>query len=150
MSKVFNAWWTSLVVRQMARRSERVCEFRGSYTISWLAVILCVRIGYVPDDRHNLTEATREMVKKSTEDVKTLAAFPAGGPHVSCAASWKLKRQASSSHESADNFRHPASLYRTSSTKNTPMPFQPFSESRDCQPNVNGVMLNLRNGRLID
>jgi syntaxin 7 len=36
------------------------------------------------DGRHNLTEATRDMVKKSTEDVKTLAAFPAGGPHVSC------------------------------------------------------------------
>lgn len=33
--------------------------------------------------RHNLTEATRDMVKKSTDDVKTLAAFPAGGPHVS-------------------------------------------------------------------
>ncbi|RXK40581.1 syntaxin 7 [Tremella mesenterica] len=29
---------------------------------------------------HNLTEATREMIKKSTEDVKTLAAFPTGGP----------------------------------------------------------------------
>jgi hypothetical protein len=33
--------------------------------------------------RHNLTEATREMVKKSTDDVKNLASFPAGGPHVS-------------------------------------------------------------------
>ena len=32
--------------------------------------------------RHNLTEATREMVKKSTDDVKNLASFPAGGPHV--------------------------------------------------------------------
>ncbi|KAK1924756.1 putative t-SNARE [Papiliotrema laurentii] len=30
---------------------------------------------------HNLTEATRDMVKKSTEDVKILAAFPTGGPH---------------------------------------------------------------------
>ncbi|KAL7422203.1 SNAP receptor [Cryptotrichosporon argae] len=29
---------------------------------------------------HNLTDATREMVKKSTDDVKTLASFPAGGP----------------------------------------------------------------------
>ncbi|KAK6902810.1 hypothetical protein I203_108069 [Kwoniella mangroviensis CBS 8507] len=28
---------------------------------------------------HNLTEATREMVKKSTDDVKKLAAYPAGG-----------------------------------------------------------------------
>ncbi|WVQ78196.1 hypothetical protein IAT38_000279 [Cryptococcus sp. DSM 104549] len=28
---------------------------------------------------HNLTEATREMVKKSTTDVKTLAGYPAGG-----------------------------------------------------------------------
>lgn len=32
--------------------------------------------------RHNLTDATRDMVKKSTEEVKKLAAFPAGGPHV--------------------------------------------------------------------
>jgi hypothetical protein len=34
------------------------------------------------ENRHNLTEATREMVKKSTDDVKNLASFPAGGPHV--------------------------------------------------------------------
>ena len=33
-------------------------------------------------DRHKLTEGTREMVKNSTDDVKNLAAFPAGGPHV--------------------------------------------------------------------
>ncbi|ORX39771.1 putative t-SNARE [Kockovaella imperatae] len=30
---------------------------------------------------HNLTESTRDMVKNSTDDVKKLAAFPAGGPH---------------------------------------------------------------------
>ncbi|WRT67019.1 uncharacterized protein IL334_003985 [Kwoniella shivajii] len=32
---------------------------------------------------HNLTEATREMVKKSTEDVKRLASYPAGGEFAS-------------------------------------------------------------------
>lgn len=31
---------------------------------------------------HNLTDATRDLVKKSTEEVKKLAAFPAGGQHV--------------------------------------------------------------------
>ena len=35
------------------------------------------------ENRHNLTDVTRDMVKNSTDDVKTLAAFPAGGPHVS-------------------------------------------------------------------
>jgi hypothetical protein len=40
------------------------------------------RMGRVAYRRHNLTEATRDMVKKSTEDVKILAAFPTGGPHV--------------------------------------------------------------------
>ncbi|WWD15826.1 hypothetical protein CI109_100250 [Kwoniella shandongensis] len=32
---------------------------------------------------HNLTEATRDMVKKSTDDVKKLATYPAGGEHAS-------------------------------------------------------------------
>lgn len=31
------------------------------------------------DTSHNLTESTRDMVKKSTDDVKALAAFPTGG-----------------------------------------------------------------------
>ena len=39
---------------------------------------------------HNLTESTREMVKNSTEDVKKLAAFPTGGPHVSRYISFRL------------------------------------------------------------
>jgi hypothetical protein len=33
--------------------------------------------------RHNLTEATRDMVKKSTDDVKKLAAYPSGAQHAS-------------------------------------------------------------------
>ncbi|WWC69565.1 uncharacterized protein I206_103508 [Kwoniella pini CBS 10737] len=32
---------------------------------------------------HNLTEATREMVKRSTEDLKKITAYPAGGEHSS-------------------------------------------------------------------
>jgi hypothetical protein len=32
--------------------------------------------------RHNLTEATRDMVKTSTIDVKRLASLPAGGQYV--------------------------------------------------------------------
>ncbi|KAK4686612.1 hypothetical protein P7C73_g3507, partial [Tremellales sp. Uapishka_1] len=35
------------------------------------------------EDRHNLTEATREMVKKSTDDVKSLMSFTSGPANVS-------------------------------------------------------------------
>jgi hypothetical protein len=53
----------------------RVCASHPTYRLT------------CPDDaRHNLTEATREMVKKSTDDVKNLTSFPAGGQFVSYCA----------------------------------------------------------------
>jgi YD repeat-containing protein len=44
------------------------------------------RLTYPYNSSHNLTEATREMVKKSTDDVKNLTSFPAGGQFVSYSA----------------------------------------------------------------
>lgn len=38
------------------------------------------RVSIAADNRHNLTESTRDMVKKSTDDVKKLASLPTGGP----------------------------------------------------------------------
>jgi hypothetical protein len=89
--------------------------------------------------RHNLTEATREMVKKSTDDVKNLASFPAGGPHV---------RPHSTSLWVLTDGRHRGNRCKRSCLRNSPMPSLLSREFRGLQRKSKGVLSRARNGRL--
>ncbi len=61
----------------MDRHYGRACKYLHCLVVERRVKTLRNRL-----DRHNLTEATRDMVKKSTDDVKNLASFPTGRPHV--------------------------------------------------------------------
>lgn len=86
--------------------------------------------------RHNLTEATRDMVKKSTEDVKTLAAFPAGGPHVSFLVAI----------DSELTGRPRGSRYRRSCQRSSPRLLRRSRGCSDCLRRSRGATWRLKRG----
>ena len=128
MYRAFSVWLINWEDKGMVQLYGRVC--RPSFRL--------LPYSTVDENRHNLTEATREMVKKSTDDVKNLASFPAGGPHVH---PFLLSRN---QYGLID--RHHVKLYKVNYRKNSQMPSLVSNGFRDYQRRSRGVRLNRRRG----
>ena len=82
------------------------------------------------------------MVKNSTDDIKKLAAFPAGGPHVSTPTLYAVQVAHAVCRPSGNRSR-------PSCHANSPLPFNLFSALKSSVRRNRGIMWRIRSAKWI-